>query len=72
MHNFLKSESGAVTVDWVVLTAGLVGVGLVVGNTLTPVIQASIDAVGDDICTTIDATSTGYTATGGTSGGGTC
>ena len=27
---FLKSESGAVTVDWVVLTAALVGLGLAV------------------------------------------
>lgn len=27
--SFLKSESGGVTVDWVVLTAGLVGVGMV-------------------------------------------
>jgi hypothetical protein len=28
--NFAKSESGAVTVDWVVLTAALVGLGLAV------------------------------------------
>jgi Flp pilus assembly pilin Flp len=27
---FVKSESGAVTVDWVVLTAALVGLGLAV------------------------------------------
>jgi Flp pilus assembly pilin Flp len=28
--NFAKSESGAVTVDWVVLTAAIVGLGLAV------------------------------------------
>lgn len=28
LRNFLKSESGAVTVDWVVLTAGIVGLGI--------------------------------------------
>lgn len=28
--NFLKSEDGAVTVDWVVLTAAILGFGMVV------------------------------------------
>lgn len=28
MNNFIISESGAVTVDWVVLTAALVGLGV--------------------------------------------
>ncbi len=30
IKNFIASESGAVTVDWVVLTAALVGLGLAV------------------------------------------
>lgn len=30
LHDFWRSESGAVTVDWVVLTAAIVGLGLVV------------------------------------------
>ncbi|MSU88386.1 hypothetical protein GE300_01990 [Rhodobacteraceae bacterium 2CG4] len=30
--NFVKDEDGAVTVDWVVLTAAIVGIGLVVLN----------------------------------------
>ncbi|MEQ8368584.1 MAG: hypothetical protein RIB61_17945 [Roseicyclus sp.] len=30
IKNFVQSESGAVTVDWVVLTAALVGLGLAV------------------------------------------
>ena len=29
-QNFLKDESGAVTVDWVVLTAAIVGLGVAV------------------------------------------
>jgi Flp pilus assembly pilin Flp len=28
IKNFAKSESGAVTVDWVVLTAAMVGLGM--------------------------------------------
>lgn len=31
---FRSDESGAVTVDWVVLTAAIVGLGLVVMNTV--------------------------------------
>lgn len=30
LTDFLKSEDGAVTVDWVVLTAAIVGLGIVV------------------------------------------
>ncbi len=30
LTNFMKSEDGAVTVDWVVLTAAIVGLGIVV------------------------------------------
>ncbi len=33
-NKFSKDESGAVTVDWVVLTAALVGIALVVINTI--------------------------------------
>ncbi|WP_409977130.1 Flp family type IVb pilin, partial [Pseudoruegeria sp. SHC-113] len=32
--NFAKDESGAVTVDWVVLTAALVGLGIAVLSTV--------------------------------------
>ena len=34
LTNFLKSEDGAVTVDWVVLTAAIIGLGLVVITTV--------------------------------------
>ncbi len=34
LKNFLKSEDGAVTVDWVVLTASIIALGLVVVTTI--------------------------------------
>jgi len=34
LKSFALSESGVVTVDWVVLTAAMVGVGLAVTNTV--------------------------------------
>jgi len=34
LKSFVLSESGAVTVDWVVLTAALVGLALAVTNTV--------------------------------------
>lgn len=43
--SFVKSESGAVTVEWVVLTAGLVGLGLA---TLT-VVASGVEDVSADI-----------------------
>ncbi len=49
--HFAKDEDGAVTVDWVVLTAAIVGLGLVVMQTIRPGIQAaatSIDTNLDD------------------------
>lgn len=36
---FLKDEAGAVTVDWVVLTAAIVGLGLVVFTFVRPAIS---------------------------------
>lgn len=33
--SYARSESGAVTVDWVVLTAAVVGLGLAVTNTVS-------------------------------------
>lgn len=40
---FLRSEDGAVTVDWVVLTAAVVGLGLVIGSTVG---QSTVDLAG--------------------------
>ena len=42
---FLQDEAGAVTVDWVVLTAGIVTFGLVVYNFVRP----SVGTLANDI-----------------------
>lgn len=36
---FLKDEAGAVTVDWVVLTAAIVGLGLLVFTFIRPAVS---------------------------------
>lgn len=44
MPKFVQSETGAVTVDWVVLTAGLVGLGLAVMQVVSIGVQdVSVD-----------------------------
>ncbi|CAN1514761.1 hypothetical protein MCELHM10_00908 [Paracoccaceae bacterium] len=48
---FLKDEAGAVTVDWVVLTAAVVGLGLVVFT----FIQPAVSGLADDIAAEVDA-----------------
>ena len=40
IKKFLTSESGAVTVDWVVLTAAIVGLGVIV---ITTVANGALD-----------------------------
>jgi Flp pilus assembly pilin Flp len=45
IKNFAKSESGAVTVDWVVLTAAIVGLGLAV----LAVVQGGVGNLTGDI-----------------------
>ena len=37
--DFLKDEAGAVTVDWVVLTAAVVGLGLLIFNWVRPAVS---------------------------------
>jgi len=41
LNTFKNDESGAVTVDWVVLTAAVVGLGLLVINQVRPAISAA-------------------------------
>jgi Flp pilus assembly pilin Flp len=48
---FLKDEAGAVTVDWVVLTAAVVGLGLVVFTFVQPAISTLASQIGDEIST---------------------
>jgi Flp pilus assembly pilin Flp len=53
---FAKNESGAVTVDWVVLTAAIVGLGMVVMTT----VGGGITGLGDAIVTDLGSRSSGY------------
>ncbi len=47
--NFKNDESGAVTVDWVVLTAAVVGLGLIVINAVQPQIEAAGTQIATDL-----------------------
>lgn len=48
---FLNDETGAVTVDWVVLTAAVVTLGLVVFNFVAPAVSQLAVNIGDEIST---------------------
>ncbi|MFV1875401.1 MULTISPECIES: pilus assembly protein [Nioella] len=50
IKTFLNSESGAVTVDWVVLTAAIVGLGLAV----MAVVSAGVQDLSGDIQTQLE------------------
>jgi Flp pilus assembly pilin Flp len=52
INNFLRSEDGAVTVDWVVLTAAIVGLGLVIGTTVGQSTADLAETIGTQISTT--------------------
>ena len=56
--NFKSDESGAVTVDWVVLTAAIVGLGMVVMKT----VGGGISSLGDTVVTDLEGRSSGYEA----------
>ena len=56
---FLNDESGAVTVDWVVLTAAVVGLGIVVMNT----VGTGIESLGTKIVNDLNARNAGYPST---------
>jgi Flp pilus assembly pilin Flp len=47
--NFLNDESGAVTVDWVVLTAAIVGLGLLVIQAVTPGVLTLGDLISEEV-----------------------
>jgi len=55
--NFLKDEDGAVTVDWVMLTAGIV----LLGVTVASVIRTSLDSATSNIALTIDTANNAFT-----------
>jgi Flp pilus assembly pilin Flp len=46
---FRSDESGAVTVDWVVLTAAIVGLGIVVMTTVGEPIKAAGNVIANDL-----------------------
>lgn len=56
--NFAKDESGAVTVDWVVLTAAIVGLGLAVMSIVGPAISTAASGVSTNIAKAATAAST--------------
>ena len=49
IKNFKNDEDGAVTVDWVVLTAAIVALGLVVGNAVNTAATSKAGAIVGDI-----------------------
>ena len=49
---FARDESGAVTVDWVVLTAAIVGLGLVVMTTVSNGLKTAASNISADITAT--------------------
>lgn len=55
-NKFFNDESGAVTVDWVVLTAAIVGLGMVVMTT----VGGGIELMGGNISETLDNRAIGY------------
>ncbi len=46
---FLNDEAGAVTVDWVVLTAAIVGLGLLVFNFVRPAVSNLAEGIGTEL-----------------------
>jgi len=52
IKNFRADEDGAVTVDWVVLTAAIVGLGIVVLGTVRTGATGLATTVGTELSTT--------------------
>lgn len=46
---FLNDEAGAVTVDWVVLTAAVVGLGLLVFSLIRPAVSDLASGIGNEL-----------------------
>jgi Flp pilus assembly pilin Flp len=47
--SFKNDESGAVTVDWVVLTGAVVALGIIIATTMGTSIQTAASNVGADV-----------------------
>jgi Flp pilus assembly pilin Flp len=59
IKKFHNDESGAVTVDWVVLTAAIVGLGIAVIIAVGP----GVEQLAANISNSVGGTDVGYTAT---------
>ena len=72
-QSFKNDESGAVTVDWVVLTAAVVGLGIAVSGTVGEAVTEQATNISTEIGTagTAASTSGGSTTGGSTTGGST-
>ena len=66
IKNFTADESGAVTVDWVVLTAAIVGLGIAV----IAAVSNGVESLGDRISEAVSTQPIGPTGGGGGDGGG--
>jgi Flp pilus assembly pilin Flp len=58
IKNFRNDEDGAVTVDWVVLTAAIVALGLLVGSQMRTAITAKTGQIATEIMKTDSNSST--------------
>ena len=58
---FLKDEAAAVTVNWVVLTAAIVGLGLLVFNFVRPAVSNLAAGIGTELGEAQTCMSTGGT-----------
>lgn len=47
IRHFLREDSGAVTVDWVVLTAAIIGLGIAAGFTVSANVPVLADKISD-------------------------
>ncbi len=60
--NFRKDEDGAVTVDWVVLTAAIVGLGIAVVTAVSGGLQTAAGDLVSDLGTTMTHATTMHDA----------
>ena len=67
LASFKKDESGAVTVDWVVLTAAVVGLALLVIG----LVRTGLEAAGGQIADELETSLANARDGGGDTGGGT-
>lgn len=54
LNRFKNDESGAVTVDWVVLTGAVVGLGIIISQTMGDSIETAAGNVAADVIANSD------------------